>query len=77
VKGHDFQFWSAPLRFQPDGSILPIEKVPSWQTRVLLGSERAALSAPYLWPKKRDPNPVRTDACTGKPLPPEQFDGFE
>jgi len=30
VKGHDFQFWSAPLKFSPDGDILPIENIGRW-----------------------------------------------
>jgi hypothetical protein len=30
VKGHDFQFWSAPLKFSPDGDILPIKIVERW-----------------------------------------------
>jgi hypothetical protein len=29
-KGHDFQFWSAPLKFSPDGDILPIENIGRW-----------------------------------------------
>ena len=32
VKGHDLQFWSAPLKFNPDnGTILPVENVPRWR----------------------------------------------
>jgi hypothetical protein len=30
IKGHDFQFWSAPLEFGPDGDILPIKPVRQW-----------------------------------------------
>jgi hypothetical protein len=30
VKGHDFQFWSAPLKFDPDGSIEPLKDVAQW-----------------------------------------------
>jgi hypothetical protein len=30
IKGHDFQFWSAPLKFSPDGDILPIENIGRW-----------------------------------------------
>jgi hypothetical protein len=30
VKGHDFQFWSAPLKFSPDGDILAIENIGRW-----------------------------------------------
>jgi hypothetical protein len=77
VKGHDFQFWSAPLKFQPDGSIQPVENISSWQARVVVGHERGTVPSPYLWPKKRDPNPLKTDPCTGAALSSEQFDGFE
>ena len=35
IKGHDFQFWSAPLEFSADGDILPVKDVARWQiTRV-------------------------------------------
>ncbi len=30
IKGHDFQFWSAPLKFSPDGDILPIQNIGRW-----------------------------------------------
>ena len=30
LKGHDFQFWSAPLEFTTNGDILPIERVGSY-----------------------------------------------
>lgn len=30
IKGHDFQFWSAPLKFSADGDILPIKNVARW-----------------------------------------------
>jgi hypothetical protein len=30
VKGHDFQFWSAPLEFADDGSIAPLRWVNEW-----------------------------------------------
>ena len=30
IKGHDFQFWSAPLKFNPDGSIEPLKDVARW-----------------------------------------------
>lgn len=30
VKGHDFQFWSAPLKFGTNGDILPIRNVAQW-----------------------------------------------
>jgi hypothetical protein len=30
AKGHDFQFWSAPLKFNPDDTIQPIENTAKW-----------------------------------------------
>ena len=72
IKGHDFQFWSAPLKFTLDGDILPIENLPQWSANVLLGDERSARASIYFWPKKKDPNPLKIDPCTGKPLPSEQ-----
>ena len=30
IKGHDFQFWSAPLEFKPDGDIQPLKPVGRW-----------------------------------------------
>ncbi|HEY1719229.1 MAG TPA: family 43 glycosylhydrolase, partial [Verrucomicrobiae bacterium] len=30
IKGHDFQYWSAPLEFATNGDILPIKIVPKW-----------------------------------------------
>lgn len=30
IKGHDFQFWSEPLRFRADGSIEPLRWVNEW-----------------------------------------------
>ena len=31
IKGHDLQFWSAPLKFNPDnGIILPVENLSRW-----------------------------------------------
>jgi beta-xylosidase len=30
IKGHDFQFWSAPLRFRSDGSIEPVKNIARW-----------------------------------------------
>ncbi|MGA2241740.1 MAG: family 43 glycosylhydrolase [Verrucomicrobiota bacterium] len=30
IKGHDFQFWSAPLKFSQDGDILAIENIGRW-----------------------------------------------
>jgi Glycosyl hydrolases family 43 len=73
VKGHDFQFWSAPLRFDADGKIAPIENLPQWSLTIRVGRGKAPHdSSPYMWPKKKDPNPLKTDPCTGKPLAPEE-----
>ncbi len=30
IKGHDFQFWSAPLKFDADGSIEPLKNIARW-----------------------------------------------
>ena len=30
IKGHDFQFWSAPLKFGEDGSVAPLRWVNEW-----------------------------------------------
>ena len=71
IKGHDFQYWSAPLKFDPDGGILPIDNLPQWSANVVVGKERPAPKSVYVWPKKKDPNPLKVDPCTGQPLPPE------
>ncbi len=76
IKGHDFQFWSAPLKFDSDNNILPIDNVPSWQASVRLGGDQPPHPAAYLWPRKKDPHPVKVDPCSGKPIPPEQIDGL-
>ena len=76
IKGHDFQFWSAPLKFGSDGHILPMAKVNQWETSVLAGTHQPLPTARYLWPRKKDPHPVTIDPCTGKPIPPEQIDGL-
>ncbi len=68
TKGHDLQYWGPPLRFAADGSILPLEKTPSWTIKAALGQPRTGGSARYVWPQKVDPNPIRTDACLGTPL---------
>lgn len=71
MKGHDFQFW-APLRFASDGGIAAIENDPKWSLAVQVGRDEAAPRQPYLWPKKKDPNPLKVDPCTNAPLPPEE-----
>ena len=30
IKGHDFQFWSGPLKFDTNGNILPISNIAQW-----------------------------------------------
>ena len=34
VKGHDYQYWSAPLEFNKDGSIAPLSWTDSWEVSV-------------------------------------------
>jgi hypothetical protein len=31
IKGHDYQYWSAPLKFREDGTIVPMEWIDEWQ----------------------------------------------
>lgn len=76
IKGHDFQFWCAPLKFGPDDSIMPIENVATWRANVQARSNQPPHSEPYLWPKKKDPHPVTIDPCSGQPIPPDQIDGL-
>ncbi len=73
IKGHDFQFWSAPLQFDAEGKIEPIANVPQWSLTIRVGMGKAPHNkTPYVWPKKKDPNPLKIDPCTGKPLAPEE-----
>jgi hypothetical protein len=73
VKGHDFQFWSEPLRFDSEGNIMPIANVSEWSLNVRVATGPAIHNAkPYVWPKKKDPNPLKIDPCTNAPLPPEE-----
>jgi hypothetical protein len=73
VKGHDFQFWSTPLRFDHDGNIVPIENTPQWSLSVRVYTGHFSHSKkPYIWPKKKDPNPLTIDPCTRGPLAPEE-----
>lgn len=76
IKGHDFQFWSAPLKFGDDDNILSIENVTTWQANVQLGEPSPTNSAIYVWPKKKDPHPVTKDPCSGNLIPLEQIDGL-
>jgi hypothetical protein len=68
IKGHDLQFW-APLRFLPDGTLAPIERVSRWNASVRVGLKARGHRKPYQWPTKKDPNPLKADPCTGAPLP--------
>jgi hypothetical protein len=68
VKGHDLQFWSPPLRFTRNGTIELIENVPRWSAVIQTGTKEDLVQHPYIWPKKRDPHPLRIDPCTGAPL---------
>jgi hypothetical protein len=72
VKGHDFQFWGPPLRFTAGGDIAPIENTSDWSLSVRIGAPRPPNKAPYIWPRKKDPNPLKTDPCTNAPLAPEE-----
>jgi hypothetical protein len=71
MKGHDLQFWSAPLPFTTEESIEPINDVAEGRISIQAGRRRASIKRPYTWPKKRDPNPLKTDPRSGAPLPPE------
>jgi len=77
VKGHDRQFWSAPLQFREDGTIQPIENRTTLGATLRAGQDPIRRTTPYFWPKKHDPNPLARDPCSGKALDPAQFDGLE
>ncbi len=34
VKGHDYQYWSAPLEFNPDGTIRPMQWTDQWSEEI-------------------------------------------
>jgi len=76
IKGHDFQFWSKPLKFDSDGGIQPIQFDSQWQARILAGNQQPPPATNYVWPKKKDPHPVRVDPCSGNPIPSDQIDGL-
>lgn len=69
-------FWSPPSQFDTTGNVLPTDNVPAWRADVLTDHDRPHPIAIYSWPKKRDPNPLKTDPCTGKPIVPGKFDGM-
>jgi hypothetical protein len=77
IKGHDFQFWSAPLQFREDGDILPIENRATWEGTLAAGQAVIRRTSPYFWPKKHDPHPLAQDPCSGQPLDRARFDGLE
>jgi hypothetical protein len=77
IKGHDLQYWSAPLQFLPDGNIAPLADRPGWQTPVRIGEERPAATPPYLWPKRKDSHPLKIHPCTNQPIPPGEWDTGE
>jgi hypothetical protein len=69
VKGHDLQYWSAPLQFNPDGSIVVLAPTSVWKERIEIGKRRRGnLTKRYEWPQKHDPQTLRTDACYQTPL---------
>ena len=68
VKGHDLQFWSAPLRFTPEGMIEPIENNSNWSAQIQVGTKEDWVKHRYIWPKKKDPHPLKIDPCTGGTL---------
>jgi hypothetical protein len=74
IKGHDIQYWSAPMQFTPEGNILPLENLPSWQATVRLGEDRAPVAHPYVLPKRKDPNPLKIHPCSNQPIPSEEWD---
>lgn len=68
VKGHDFQYWSAPLTFAPDGGIQPLEFSPEWQATIAVSSQPPPRHPVYIWPKQINPHPLKVDPCSGRPL---------
>lgn len=54
VKGHDFRFWSAPLKFDADGKIALIEDLAQWNLTIGVRTEKMPHNDPsYTWPKKK------------------------
>lgn len=77
IKGHDFQFWSAPLQFSADGDVLPLKNDAKWQADLRIGIGSPARTNLYSWPKKKDPNAPKTDPCSNRTLSPIELDGLE
>jgi hypothetical protein len=72
VKGHDFQFWSPPLRFASGGNIESFSDTAVWSASIRVGRKCDSVKHLYVWPKKHDPNPLRIDPCNEALLPPEE-----
>lgn len=70
-KGHDFQYWSPPMRFLPSGQIQPLKNVPEWKARIEIGVKSPPPAHIYMWPERKEPHPIAIDPCTGALLPPE------
>jgi hypothetical protein len=68
VKGHDLQYWSAPLKFNADGTIAPLERTDQWTATVRAGRSLGKRGKPYAWPQTDKPTEIRKDACDGTPL---------
>jgi beta-xylosidase len=74
IKGHDFQYWSAPLAFAAEGKIQPLTFTAEWRTALRRGQPPVTPPHRYTQPKRPDPNPVTTDPCTRQPIPVENQD---
>jgi hypothetical protein len=72
IKGHDFQYWSAPLEFTAAGGIVPMKFSGEWTASVAVGKPSTPSPPVYLWPKQKDPHPLETDPCSGRPIPPDE-----
>jgi hypothetical protein len=68
IKGDDLQYWSAPLQFAEDGSIHPLQLRDVWTAKLRTGNKHSTRHSLYVWPQKRDPNPIRVDPCNGAQL---------
>ena len=77
IKGHDLQYWASPLRFLPDGSIAPLQVDLTWSGYFLRGKDRPPIANPNFLAKRKDPNPLKIDPCSGQAIPPEAQDTGE
>ena len=64
------------MEFLADGTIAPLRKVDNWELKLKTVRAAAPQHAIYNWPKKKDPNRLTKDPCSGKPIDPAQFDGL-